>query len=468
MKNIILFIAICFGCSMQLKASHLMGGQITAQHIGTDSVLVNLTVYRDTTGVPFASLGNQINVTDSTGFIVWTAYFNFKGYANIGNGVEEYQMEYLLDASTFAILDTDSSGYKFSWSACCRNAAIVNLAVGSGEMYLETAFKNDATVNSTPVFLNQPVTTAQINTPFSYNPLPFDIDGDSLSWYLDVPWSNNGLPCAGYVQPAYAGADSFQIDANTGQITWTPSNMGNYNATVMVDEYRNGVKIGFIRRDMQIIVLDSAAFGIGNKAMVTINGIVVPSQTQLNFVAPADAYFSLAALVNDVDSNELKITVQGEPFINNNNGVANITNGIAASANINWMPLQSHVRESAYLSTIRVFEKNISRGFVKVNDITVSIQVIKGPNKINTIANTISSIQVSPNPANAIAAIAINSADSRKEQLDVFDVFGKKVFTGAVQLKAGSNAFTIGTAGFSNGMYIVKINNATTRLLVQH
>jgi hypothetical protein len=52
-----------------------------------------------------------------------------------------------------------------------------------------------------------------------------------------------------------SGLGTFSIDAVTGDISWTASFIGNYVTTVLVEEYRNGVKIGEIRRDMQLIVL---------------------------------------------------------------------------------------------------------------------------------------------------------------------------------------------------------------------
>ena len=45
------------------------------------------------------------------------------------------------------------------------------------------------------------------------------------------------------------------INAYTGEISWTASAIGNYVYTVICEEYRNGIKLGEIRRDMQFIVI---------------------------------------------------------------------------------------------------------------------------------------------------------------------------------------------------------------------
>ena len=103
------------------------------------------------------------------------------------------------------------------------------------------------------LFLSYPV-----NTPWVYNPLPFDSDGDSLVWSLDTPNTAYGIQCAGYTLPQdTSGLGTFSIDAVAGDISSTASFIGNYVTTVLVEEYRNGVKIGEIRRDMQLIVLPS-------------------------------------------------------------------------------------------------------------------------------------------------------------------------------------------------------------------
>ena len=52
----------------------------------------------------------------------------------------------------------------------------------------------------------------------------------------------------------YPGGD-LTINPFTGELSWTASAVGNYVYTVVCEEYRNGLKIGEIRRDMQFIVL---------------------------------------------------------------------------------------------------------------------------------------------------------------------------------------------------------------------
>jgi hypothetical protein len=298
---------------------------------------------------------------------------------NIGNNVEEYIFEKTLSPSLSLITgntylsDSSIADYFIKWELCCRNLAISNIVnPGSNSMVLQTKYHSFgvSTSNSTPVFLNQPVTTAMVNLPWQYNPLPFDADGDSLYWYIDTPWNSCQVNCVGYTMPAFSNLDPFAINSSTGQITWTPGALGNWNATVMVNEYRNGALIGFIRRDMQIIVLDSSAFNTGNKPTFTVGGTTIQNQQQFMFTIPANQTFNLVTNAIDVDGDDLKITLQGEPFIlTNNPATYSVNNGKgAADATLTWNPTALQARQKMYNLAIRNYEKNDSSVFVNIFD----------------------------------------------------------------------------------------------------
>ena len=56
------------------------------------------------------------------------------------------------------------------------------------DMRLTTYINVDnASPNSSPSFLTLPVSYLPAHIPWSYNPLPFDPDGDSLVWSLATP-----------------------------------------------------------------------------------------------------------------------------------------------------------------------------------------------------------------------------------------------------------------------------------------
>ena len=125
--------------------------------------------------------------------------------------------------------------------------------------------------NSTPVMLNPPLDSGRVGQKFCHNPAAFDADGDSLAYRLSVPkTSTTPTGCVGRDIPVYqdptrfstasegGGAPTFSINSRTGELCWdAPGEAGQYNFAFIIEEWRNGVLIGEITRDMQIIVVDS-------------------------------------------------------------------------------------------------------------------------------------------------------------------------------------------------------------------
>lgn len=130
-------------------------------------------------------------------------------------------------------------------------------------------------LNSTPVMLNPPLDSARVGQKFCHNPAAYDADGDSLAYRLYTP---SGVPnqavdlctprfVTGYVSPerigngqteAQTGPATLTIDPRTGDLCWdSPAEIGQYNIAFIVEEWRDGVKIGEIVRDMQIVVTPS-------------------------------------------------------------------------------------------------------------------------------------------------------------------------------------------------------------------
>lgn len=111
-------------------------------------------------------------------------------------------------------------------------------------------------VNNAPILLNPPVDKAAVNRVFVHNPAAFDPDGDSLSYDLTVCTGENGQPINSYILPESQNRPIFI--SNDGNLTWdTPVNTGAYNLAFHISEWRNGVKIGQITRDMQVEVFET-------------------------------------------------------------------------------------------------------------------------------------------------------------------------------------------------------------------
>jgi len=124
--------------------------------------------------------------------------------------------------------------------------------------------------NSSPVFLNEPIYDACVGKPWSHNPGGFDQDGDSLVYYLvpsedfdDTqsfnPQTNPRPVCYTFPddQATFSSNGPLVQDSVTGLITWlVPNQVGVYNISYVVEEYRDGLFLGFVQRDMAVFVND--------------------------------------------------------------------------------------------------------------------------------------------------------------------------------------------------------------------
>ncbi|MEM7039011.1 MAG: hypothetical protein AAF570_18670, partial [Bacteroidota bacterium] len=148
-----------------------------------------------------------------------------------------------------------------SWSVCCRNAAITTLnAPSNSSMYIEAQLDNTTVpCNSSPVFNNIPTPIVCNNQPVLYNHGVTDPDGDSLVFSL-VPCMQNNAAQVSY-GGGFSGANPLAtstgvtINSVTGELSFTPNAVQIGVLCVLVEEYRGGVKIGEVVRDMQFNVI---------------------------------------------------------------------------------------------------------------------------------------------------------------------------------------------------------------------
>ena len=118
--------------------------------------------------------------------------------------------------------------------------------------------------NSSPIFAFQPIDRACRGVCFEHNPGAFDPDGDSLSYEITTSRGENGQSIVGYFYPETGSGGSFGIHPVTGLLKWcTPQFTSEYNIAFFVKEWRKNTSgvyqmIGYVLRDMQVIVKDCA------------------------------------------------------------------------------------------------------------------------------------------------------------------------------------------------------------------
>ena len=146
-----------------------------------------------------------------------------------------------------------------------RNGGILNVNPPNSdniEFFLQstvTLFPSQfQTLNNSPVLLQPPIDVGCVGQRFIHNPNAYDTDGDSLSYKLIVPKRdvNTDVPLYQFPNQINEGADnSFFFSEVTGEFIWdAPQREGEYNIAMYIIEYRNGLPLDTMIRDMQILI----------------------------------------------------------------------------------------------------------------------------------------------------------------------------------------------------------------------
>src|SRR4051812_14349342 len=151
----------------------------------------------------------------------------------------------------------------------------------------------------------------------------------------------------------------------TGEITFLPNVLGHFEVSVKVSEFRAGIKIGEIRRDMQIIVIPS----LNKPCNITSSSNTYPFSGKQFELSPGSP-FSVTVTASETDNNPVNIIPNGEPFIlNSNPATSSVTNGNGlATATVSWTPDPNQLRPEPYIFALRVSED--FGGSIFANDIT--------------------------------------------------------------------------------------------------
>ena len=114
-----------------------------------------------------------------------------------------------------------------------------------------------APCNSSPVITAQPIPYNCVNQPVIYNFGVYRPDGDSLHFSLINAMTGSGMFC--HINLGYSGATPIQgvsIDPNTGEITFTPTIVGNFVFAVLIEEFNSsGQLVGSIIQDFQFEII---------------------------------------------------------------------------------------------------------------------------------------------------------------------------------------------------------------------
>jgi gliding motility-associated-like protein len=283
MKFSILLVLILF--STQLKASHIIGGDIYYDYLGNNQYKFYITLYRDcnSTGAQYDD-PMKLTIYKANGSMFTNLDVPFPGsnYVPIpfNNPCATPPNNLCVEKAVYTIVVTlppIPGGYNVSYQRCCRGPNVTNLVYPEDTGLTLTTHvpgsETGFTINSSPRFTYYPPMLLCNNEQKTIDQSATDPDGDKLVYSLVTPFSgansNNPMPLQAPAPPYYPvqwsgpfnaqnplGPGGATINSNTGVISVNPKMIGLFVVGVRVQEYRNGVLVGETVRDFLFRVFD--------------------------------------------------------------------------------------------------------------------------------------------------------------------------------------------------------------------
>ncbi len=236
-----------------LFATHYRAGEITYKQITLLTYEITAITYTDPTNKSADRPEMEILFGDGKSEIVKRSNGN-------GEMVNSKPASNLIQKNIYITTHTYPGPYGYIISLTDQNRIKGIININGGEsvnipFYVESFLQITAGIgfNQSPVLKLPPIDVGCIFRTFKHNPAAYDPDGDSLAFTLISPKSGVGVDVPGFVIPAFT--DSFSLAVNDGQVTWTnPKIKGPYNLAIKISEFRKGILIGYVVRDMQVFI----------------------------------------------------------------------------------------------------------------------------------------------------------------------------------------------------------------------
>jgi gliding motility-associated-like protein len=355
---IFLILLLAYSCAF---ATHQRAAEITYQHVTGLTYEVKIITY---TYTPSPADRPELDIywgDGSSSTLARTQKIDLPD--NISVNVYEYKPP---DAITNRHTYSSPGTYLLYMEDPNRNLGVVNIPNSVNvPMYVQTQLVINPFLgyNNSPTLLNPPIDVGCVNQIFIHNPGAYDSDGDSLSYRLVNCKTTGGIDIPGFTQPA--ASNFFMINSRTGDVIWdSPIMQGEYNIAFVIEEWRQGVKIGYVTRDMQIEIL-----ACNNKPPViyTVEDTCVTAGESLVFQATAI----------DPDGNAVKLNATGGPFevfdspafIDPDPAAGNDT----VMTTFSWATTCAHVRKQPYQVFFKAEDDDYPVNLVSYKTVSISV-----------------------------------------------------------------------------------------------
>ena len=357
-RKLWLILGFLFCFAFTARATHQRAAEITYTWLGGNAYEFTLTCYTYTP----SPAGLQ---RDSL-LVQW------------GDGLEEYIPrvvlqdlggDYTLNVYKQIHNYSTSGTYTVSMEDANRNFGVINVPNSvMVPMHIETELVINPFLgyNNSVQLLNAPVDKGCVGKLYLHNPSAYDPDGDSLSYRLVTCKGQDGIEIPGYTLPQ--ASQAFVIDSVTGELRWdAPLMQGEYNVAIMVEEWRHGVKVGSVVRDMQILI--SACDNDLPQIQCDDQYCLVAGE-QLDFVISA----------SDPNGDNVTLTVSGAPLeLAISPAMVNPETafGMHPEMEFLWNTTYAHVRNTPYQLVVHAKDDDTPVSLTNVKTISINVMAPK-------------------------------------------------------------------------------------------
>lgn len=353
----------------QAFATHNRAGEITYRHINDLTYEFTITTYtdpasladRDALGIDWGD-GSPVDTLPRFSIESLTPYIQKNEY--IGQhtfaGVGEYLISMVDPNRVEGILNIDGS---VNVPFCLMDTFIIWDPLTLG-------------YNDSPILTNPPIDFANLGELFTHNPAAYDPNGDSLTYELVVPLQYPTIVVPGYQYPDdrtfCTDTDQFTINTFNGDVVWdVPSCLtGIFNIAILITEYRDGIRMGTVLRDMQIFVENTSNHA---PVLADLNDTCIYAGEELNILVTA----------TDPDVTQtLTLTATGGPFYVDESPAEFFSTPDEAfvDGTFTWNTVCNHIRKDFYQVVFKV-EDDFQLGFeeIPLTDLETWQIIVIGP-----------------------------------------------------------------------------------------
>jgi len=436
-------------------ASHAAGAEMYYECLGGNTYQVTYVLYRDCMGIPapnnvVVEIRNQCGLpyqTDTLRMSTWSPIdvpttCPTVPTACIGGvylGIESYEYTGTIE------LSGPCSLWEIGYAETSRaNSITTTTNGGTDQLYVSCMINNSSGIcNSSPYFDRETQLQFCVGQRMSIIPLVSENDGDSLSFELIRPRTGplitdtvtylNGYS---YLQPVYCSS-GLLFNPQNGSLSGIPAVSDFSIYAIAVNEYRNGVWIGSVEKDMMVEVNNCV-----NIIPIT-TGFNGTASTTMNVIAGVQNCFYAYSFDPDA-GNQTRIdydySIPGMNF--------STSGSQRDTAYFCWNPSLGDTSSNPHCFTLSVTDGNCPVPGHSITSYCLNVVNIVGVENIEE-----NQIHVWPNPV--FEDLNLNTSFTGKVEVTLFDTQGRQIVSSVIPDANG----IVRLNQVESGVYLLLIKN---------